>query len=167
MPVTTSAFIVGGVQKDGRRYVTETHMLSVGAPIVVEYLAEALADYTAIMTARATQINADLLERECSNVITQRIVQFVLTEASLANLAPRFWRAVRWAQDNDKVIFSGLCWLLEEWLLAGKVTDAQARSSFNTEFGRALSATQWTTLRTSRIQPAHDRFAAMLSDGAL
>jgi hypothetical protein len=47
-------------------------------------------------------------------------------------------------------------------LVAGDITDAQARNSFNAAFGRSLTAGQWTTLRSSRITPAHDRYAAML-----
>jgi len=51
--------------------------------------------------------------------------------------------------------------------LSGDLTDLQARNSFNAAFGRSLTAQQWTTLRANRITPAHDRYAAILAEGAL
>jgi hypothetical protein len=57
-------------------------------------------------------------------------------------------------------------WLTRR-LVAGDLTDTQARNSFNTAFGRSLTAQQWTTLRANRITPAHDRWAAILAEGEL
>jgi hypothetical protein len=82
--------------------------------------------------------------------------------------AARFWARVRDAFDaGDKLQYARLLFWLEERLAAGDITDAQARTSFNSAFGRVLTAAQWTTLRSSRIRPAHDRYAAMLAEGAL
>ena len=63
--------------------------------------------------------------------------------------------------------FAKLMYWLERRLVAGDLTDAQARVSFNTAFGRSLTAGQWTTLRANRVTPAHDRYAAMLAEGVL
>ncbi len=57
-------------------------------------------------------------------------------------------------------------WLTRK-IAAGDITDAQARNSFNTAFGRSLTAQQWTNLRANRITPAHDRYAAILAEGDL
>jgi len=90
-----------------------------------------------------------------------------LQHQTAAEFAARFWLRVRRAQDTDKVLFGKLCaWLIAR-ITAGDITDVQARTSFNTVFGRSLTAGQWTTLKTSRIQPAGDRYNAMRAEGAL
>ena len=81
-----------------------------------------------------------------------------------AQFAAKFWERVRAA---DKLEFSRLMYWLTRRIVAGDLTDLQARNSFNTAFGRSLTAQQWTTLRASRITPAHDRYAAMLAEGDL
>jgi len=81
-----------------------------------------------------------------------------------AQFAARFWAAVRAA---DKLEFSRLMYWLTRRLVAGDLTDTQARNSFNAAFGRSLTAQQWTTLRANRITPAHDRYAAILAEGDL
>lgn len=92
----------------------------------------------------------------------------VLKYATGAQLADRYWTHLQDAYSTgDKLAYGRLLWWLEERLLAGDLTDTQARNTFNTAFGRSLTAGQWTTLRTSRIQPAHDRYAALLAEGAL
>lgn len=87
-----------------------------------------------------------------------------LRHQTAAEFAARFWSRVRAA---DKIEFARLMWWLTRRLVAGDLTDAQARSSFNAAFGRSLTAQQWTTLRANRITPAHDRYAAMLAEGDL
>lgn len=90
-----------------------------------------------------------------------------LRHQTAAEFAVRFWGRVQYAQANDKVLFGKLCaWLLAR-ITAGDITDAQARNSFNSVFGRSLTAAQWTTLKTIRIQPAADRYNAMMAEGAL
>jgi hypothetical protein len=64
MPVISSSHVVGHAQSDGRRYVTETHTLNVGAPVLIEYLAAVGADYVSIRDARVEQINTRLAEAE-------------------------------------------------------------------------------------------------------
>ena len=78
--------------------------------------------------------------------------------------AAKFWER---AQAADKLEFSRLMYWLTRRIVAGDLTDLQARNSFNAAFGRSLTAGQWTTLRASRITPAHDRYAAMLAEGGL
>ena len=70
MPVASSSYVLDGhTQADGRRYVRETHTLTVGDPVIVDYLAAVGADYAAIMAARVAQINESLAEAEANEVI--------------------------------------------------------------------------------------------------
>ena len=87
-----------------------------------------------------------------------------LRHQSPAQFAARFWERAR---EADKQEFSRLMYWLTRRLVAGDLTDLQARNSFNTAFGRSLTAQQWTTLRANRITPAHDRYAAILAEGDL
>ena len=87
-----------------------------------------------------------------------------LRHQTAAQFAARFWEHARAA---DKLEFSRLMWWLTRRIVAGDLTDTQARNSFNAAFGRSLTAQQWTTLRANRITPAHDRYAAMLAAGDL
>lgn len=87
-----------------------------------------------------------------------------LRHQTAGEFAARFWARVRQA---DKIEFARLMWWLTRRLVAGDITDAQARNSFNAAFNRSLTAQQWTNLRASRITPAHDRYAAILAEGEL
>lgn len=69
MPVASSNHVVGHLQADGRRYVRETHTLTVGAPVVIEYLAAADADYVAIRDARAALLNEQLAQQEFETIL--------------------------------------------------------------------------------------------------
>jgi hypothetical protein len=91
-----------------------------------------------------------------------------LNHQSPGEFAARFWKKARQAfQSGNKTEFCRLMWWLTERLVAGDITDTQARSSFNTAYSRSLTAGQWTTLRASRITPAHDRWVAMLAEADL
>lgn len=91
-----------------------------------------------------------------------------LNHQTAAEFAARFWARVQRAYaEGDKFTYCRLLYWLIERINAGDITDTQARNSFNTAFGRSLTAGQWTTLKTDRIIPAHDRWAAMLAEGAL
>lgn len=91
-----------------------------------------------------------------------------LHHQTAAEFAIRFWAAVKTAYSTkDMQRFTHLLYWLERRLVAGDITDAGARMSYNSAFSKTLSAAQWTTLRTNRIKPAHDRWAAMLTEGAL
>ncbi|KFB68933.1 hypothetical protein [Candidatus Accumulibacter vicinus] len=91
-----------------------------------------------------------------------------LSQQTAAEFAARFWARVKAAKlVGDQAEYCRLLHWLTEKLVAGDITDAQARNSFNTAFGRTLTAGQWATLRSSRITPAHDRYAEMLAEGDL
>lgn len=66
----------GHRQADGRIYVRETHTDSAGQVHTVEYLAPANwtdTEYTATMTARAAQIDAELAEGEFAQVLGEEV----------------------------------------------------------------------------------------------
>ena len=88
-----------------------------------------------------------------------------LQHQSAAEFAARFWLRVAAVQGTDKIAFCRLMYWLTRRIVAGDITDTQARNSYNAAFGKSLTAGQWTTLRSSRITPAHDRYAAMLAEG--
>jgi hypothetical protein len=91
-----------------------------------------------------------------------------LSQQTAAEFAARFWARVKAAKlVGDQAEYSRLLYWLTEKLVSGDITDAQARISFNSAFGRTLTAGEWTTLRTSKITPAHDRYVAMLAEGDL
>lgn len=69
MPIVSSTHSVAHAQIDGRRYVTEQHTDDLGNVLTVEYLAADDADYVAIRTARALQINDQLAEAEAEALI--------------------------------------------------------------------------------------------------
>lgn len=63
-------------QTDGRIYVRETHTDEAGEIHTIEYLAPADwgdAEYTATMTARAAQIDAELAEGEFAQVLGEEV----------------------------------------------------------------------------------------------
>ena len=91
-----------------------------------------------------------------------------LRHQTASEFAARFWQAVRAVRAaGNQIEYTRLMYWLERRLVAGDITDLGARTTFNTAFGRNLNATQWTTLRTSRIKAAHDRYAAMLAEADL
>lgn len=70
MPVVSSSYTLDPhTQVDGRRYVTETHTLNAGGPVVVTYLAAVGEDYAAVMTARVAQINDMLAAQEAEEIL--------------------------------------------------------------------------------------------------
>ena len=70
MSIVSSTYVLDGhTQADGRRYVTEKHADSEGVTHELYYLAEAGADYSAIMLSRVAQIENDLAEQEAATII--------------------------------------------------------------------------------------------------
>jgi hypothetical protein len=68
MPIASSSFSLGPVQKDGRRYVSERHTDSTGEVHAVEYLASNGAGHAAIMAARALEISDALADDEAVRI---------------------------------------------------------------------------------------------------
>jgi hypothetical protein len=64
MPIVTSSFAVGHSQRDGRRYVTETHVDHLGCVHEREYLAAPDADHAALMATHAVTLQQQLRDDE-------------------------------------------------------------------------------------------------------
>lgn len=64
MSITASEIIEDHAQADGRRHVRERHTDHLGIHHHVAYMAESGANATTAMTARVSQIEAGLVERE-------------------------------------------------------------------------------------------------------
>lgn len=91
-----------------------------------------------------------------------------LHHQTAAGFAARFWKRVQRArQAGDTSTWHRLIWWLIERINAGDITDNGARLTFNDAYGRALTAGQWTTLKTARLIPIHDRWASMQSEADL
>jgi hypothetical protein len=153
MPVASSSYAVDPVvQVDGRRYVLETHTLTSGEQVRVDYLAPAGADYDAVMAARVPLINAGFASREYNELVERN--GWSIGEQTAAELAARF-RAEYQGAERFRACQMAY-WLLER-IAAGNFTDAQARNAFG------LTTTQWNTLKSTRLQPQHDAWAAVLA----
>ncbi len=88
-----------------------------------------------------------------------------LKEQTPAQFSTRFWRRVQAAQDSgNKVEVSRLIWWLYNRIQTGDITSLQARTSYNTHFGRALTSTQWNTLMTTRFATMRDRYQALIDE---
>lgn len=90
-----------------------------------------------------------------------------LVHQTVAEFVTRFWRRVDDAKSSDQARFHYLIWWLMERITAGDINDALARGSFNAHYGRAFSPTEWTAFKVARLTPMHDRWAAVMAEGAL
>ena len=65
MTITSSSFVVDAMpQKDGRVWITETHLDATVGPLLFAYLAANSTNAAAVMAARVPQINAQLADAE-------------------------------------------------------------------------------------------------------
>lgn len=88
MAITASSLVALTPLADGRRYVTEQHTDQDGLIHRLTYLAGALDNLQATLTARATQLFADLVDREL-----ERNLQRILEQGSAAQLTFRYCTA--------------------------------------------------------------------------
>lgn len=166
----SSTYIVDGhAQADGRRYVTEQHTDVTGRVHTSLYLAPlgwTATEMDARLATTAAQLDASLANDEAQQAVTTDTMPALAYQTGV-EFAARFWAHARNVFDSDKTEWSRLMWWLTNRLVAGDISDAAARNTFNAEFGRSLTAAQWTTLRANRITPAHDRYAAMIAETEL
>jgi hypothetical protein len=92
----------------------------------------------------------------------------VLNHQTAAEFADRFWHKLQDAyQAGDKFTYHFMVWWIWDRIQAGDITNTQARTSFNTAFGRSLNTSQWNTLVTDRFIPIKDRYLALIGEAAL
>lgn len=70
MPITSS-FVLGPAQADGRRYVTESHILDDGRTLVYEYLSDGVIDPQLILEERSVVINNSLAARAAARAVVE------------------------------------------------------------------------------------------------
>ena len=151
MPVTaTTAAFDGPAQIDGSRQVRETHTTP-GGPVVMFYRAPVATDIAAIATARASQIAAQLADREEENNFG-RDGPLALGEMTAAQFADRLRARYR---ASDKGETCRLAWWLLRRIAAGQITDAQCRAPFG------MTLVQWTTFKTNTLTPQSNAWAAI------
>ncbi len=83
MPIIFSIISHDHVQNDGLRRIREEHTDQLGVMQPVHYVAEALADVTAVMLARVPRLDAALIENE-----EARFVEVAASGDDLVNIAP-------------------------------------------------------------------------------
>jgi hypothetical protein len=95
----------------------------------------------------------------------------LLKHQTAAQFAKRFWAKVAEAQAGAKAgnkdaaaMRDYLVWRVWQWIQDGDLTSDQIRLSYNDYFGKALTATQWNSLVTTRLVPIKDRYLAMLAE---
>ncbi len=138
MSISSTFAFDGPVQKDGRRFVRETHIDNLGIIHVVEYLAATGTDYQAVLTARSPQIEEQLESAEALNALVFDAAPS-LNYQTLAQFLQRL-RTLYKAASQDE------CGRIATWIInrlnAGNVTASQLQNVFN------LTPAQWTTLQT-------------------
>lgn len=153
MTVTSSTFAQESLQKDGRRWVTETHTLTGGATVPVRYLLAVAGDASAIMTARAPIIAAQAVEDEAVANFN-RDGALTVVQQTAAQFAARFRQEVANASQQWACY---LAWWLLRRIAAGQITDAQCQTAFN------MTASAWTTFKTNTLTPRSNAWVAMLA----
>lgn len=102
--ITSSQIISIKPQIDGRAYITERHDVSNGQPVIVEYLADAGLDINAVMSERASRIQADLQSREAVD-LASAAYEIPMTEIEfLRRFTVQERIAIRNAAKTDDVI---------------------------------------------------------------
>lgn len=154
MSIVSSTFELDGpVQLLGRQYVRESHTDNVGLAHLLEYLAEAGADYLAIMNARVPVIAEQIAQDEFVSAVSVD-ARPTLRYNSVAQFVARFRAAYL---GSSQQIACALAWWLIQRINAGDVTDAQVQNAFN------LTAPQYATLKANFLIPQHDHWAAVLT----
>lgn len=153
MPITSSAFTLGPAQADGRRWVKEVHQANGNGSVIFNYLAPANADHASIMAARVAGVNEELREAEARLAITRDVAP-VLVHQTGTQFLVRLREMFRGA---DREFACCLAWWLLRRIAAGDLTDAQARAPFG------YSAAQWTTLKSTKLQPRADAWAQIIA----
>ena len=138
MAIVSSTVVAGPLQKDGRRYVTETHTDGVGGKHVRMYLAAAGADHQAIANARAPLIAEEIAQEEFMMILA-RDGAIVPKHQTLDQLVQRLRVYFRSSERFE-------CARVARWLVVhlegGHIMDTPARTAFG------MTLVEWTAFRT-------------------
>lgn len=139
MPITSSTYTLGAVQKCGRTPCTEMHISNTGEIFHIEYLADIGVDYVAVMSGRVAFIDANLKTNELSDAVFVGAWNYVLSHTTNAELSA-YVRSLY--KTSSREMLAQLAKRILEWITNGRFTDTQIRNAFG------LTAAQWTTLKT-------------------
>jgi hypothetical protein len=144
MSITSSSVTVEAAQKDGRKWVHETHVDNIGLQWWFDYLTAPGTDVNAVLAARAPVLAQQLVDQEVAANID--MIELFGAEASPTfkystklQQAPAL-RAAYKDMTHTEAVFTGE-------FLAG-FTDAQLAAAFN------IPIAQVATLRTNQLTPA-------------
>lgn len=113
--VTSSTYLVGVPQVDGRVWVTETHTISDGSERVMEYLAPPDADFTAALAAHVANINSALafvpprvrLSQAHSAIENAGLKAQVDAAVAAADQATQdLWYRAEWVERNNPILLA-------------------------------------------------------------
>jgi hypothetical protein len=152
MPIVSSTFSVDVAQRDGRRYVVETHTDSAGGVHRREYGPVGEVDYAAILAARAQALGIELADSEAAAAFEADAAP-VLVHQTAVQLAARFREAYRNASDIRQAKMA--TWILAR-IAAGTFTDTQVRNAFG------LTTTQYNAMK-ARMTTLRDQYAAVMA----
>lgn len=155
MTISSSSFAAGHAQADSRRYVREEHTDHLGAVHVREYgpVPESV-DCAALLVANAARLEEALADGEFADRLA-RIGALALQHQTAAQFAARLRERYRGLERED---VARLAWWIIEQIAAGHVTDAQVRNAFG------LTVQQYNSFKSAKLQPMHDRWAALQLD---
>lgn len=153
MAVLSSTLRVDPPQLDGRRWAREDHVVTGGAVHQFSYWWNAATDNNAVLAARAVAVAAAVADAEAIAVMATDATP-ALVQQTGAEFRARLREAIRNASKDEAC---RLAWWLLRRVAAGDITDTQARTVFG------LTAQQWATFKTDKLQPRSDAWAALLA----
>lgn len=154
MAIVSSSHATGHAQRDGRRYVREEHTDHRGAVHVFEYLWDGVANRDAILAARAGRITEALAAAEYAARIAVDGWDGALQHQSPGEFADKL-RADYRISARERTCY--LAWWIIRRIAEGSFTDNQVRNAFG------MTVQDYTTFKTTKLQPAHDRWAGVVA----
>ena len=147
---------VGHAQTDGRKFVLEVHTDAQGEFARIEYLADPLADFNAIASAREPVLIASLADQEFERMLEADLDPDLdplppLRFQTMAELVARIREAFR--SRNREQLCRIARWILNR-IADGRLTDVQIRNAFG------LTAPQYNALK-SRMTALRDALNAV------
>jgi hypothetical protein len=157
MSIVSSVAVVGHLQRDGRRYVTERHTDHLGAVHAREYLApfgQTQTERDALLAQHATEFALSLAVAEYLLRVSEDGWPGPLEHQTAAQFADKLRFEYR-ESVRERVCY--LAWWLLRRINEGSFTDAQVRNAFG------MTAQQYGTFKTNKLEPFHDHWAAVLT----
>lgn len=144
MPITSSTIVSVGAQRDGRRWVLESHLDQLGIEYTRNYLAGALDDLNAALANYAAQLLDNIRDTEIG-----RNIDRITTDGSVADTSTVYSTAAQNFAALREVYRAATrtqAVMIADFLVT--LTDIQLQTAFG------MTQAQVTTLRTNKLTPA-------------